>query len=143
MTHGWPPNLWLGVSAENQARADERIPLLLRVPAAVRFVSVEPMLGPVDLGDWLPGPNVVEWDEDDEGSPYYGRYEADTLSWVICGAESGPNRRPFEVEWALDLYEQCREVGVPFFGKQASGLKPGVPLELPGYGVVQEWPGVP
>jgi protein gp37 len=117
-TYGYlPDNVWLGVSVENQARADERIPLLLRMPAAVLFISFEPMLGPIELNAWLP-----------------------KLDWVICGAESGPNRRPFDVEWAVDLYEQCREVGVAFFGKQNSGLRPGVPLELPGYGVVQEWP---
>ena len=114
---GIPRNIWIGVSVENQARADERIPLLLQSLAEVRFVSVEPMLERIDLSAYLP-----------------------RLSWVIAGAESGPNRRPFDVAWAGDLYEQCREAGVAFFGKQASGLKPGVPLELPGYGVVQEWP---
>ncbi len=59
---------------------------------------------------------------------------------MICGAESGPQRRPFDVAWALDLYEQCKAAGTPYFGKQTSGLRPGVPLVLPGYGVVQEWP---
>ena len=62
------------------------------------------------------------------------------LDWVIVGAESGKGRRPFRVEWALDVYEQCHGARVPFFGKQDSGDRPGVPLELPGYGVVQEWP---
>lgn len=114
-----PPNIWLGVSVENQARADERIPLLLEVPAAVRFVSVEPMLEPVELSPWL-----------------------HELDWVICGAESGPNRRPFDVQWALDLYRQCREAGVAFFYKQGSALRPGCNAHLPGYGVVQEWPRV-
>ncbi len=111
------PNIWLGVTAENQETANERIPLLLEVPAAVRFVSVEPMLMPTNLRPYLPG-----------------------LDWVICGAESGPNRRPFDVAWALDLYERCREAGVPFFYKQGSALKPGQDAELPGFGVVQEWP---
>lgn len=59
---------------------------------------------------------------------------------MICGAESGPQRRPFDVAWALDLYEQCKAARVAFFAKQTSGLRPGVPLVLPGYGVVREWP---
>jgi protein gp37 len=129
-----PPNVWLGVTAENQEAADERIPLLLQVPAAVRFVSVEPMLGPVDL---IQACDVAIGSEHDVPAvDGIGRW----LHLVICGAESGPNRRPFEVSWALSLYEQCRAAGVPYFAKQASGLRPGVPLELPGYGVVQEWP---
>lgn len=153
-----PPNLWLGVSAENQKRADERIPLLLDTPAAVRFVSVEPMLGPITMREeWM-----VSYEEYQhvyrvtremaldsgqpgrEGEPYRGPtepvYGPSPLSWVICGAESGPNRRPFDVQWAVDLYEQCREAGVPFFGKQDSDMRPGKPLVLGDYGVVQEWP---
>lgn len=114
-------NIWLGVTAENQARADERIPLLLDTPAAVRFVSVEPMLGPVDLRRYLRG--------------------AQHLSWLICGAESGPRRRPFDAQWARDLWVYCHAAKVPFFGKQDSGLRPGVPL-LVGDGdtVIHEWP---
>lgn len=127
------PNIWLGVTAENQATADERIPLLLDTPAAVRFVSVEPMLGPVDMckvvmpdGDHL-GPTMNNWGCDAR------------LDWVICGAESGPDRRPFDPAWAADLYRQCSEAGVAFFGKQASGPKPGVPLLIDGE-VRQAWP---
>jgi protein gp37 len=122
-----PDNIWLGVSIENQARADTRVPLLLQVPAAVRFVSVEPMLGPVDLRRWLRGLNGTQ---------------EPRVHLVICGAESGPNRREFDVQWALDLYHQCREAGVPFFYKQGSALRPGCNAHLPGYGVVQEWPYV-
>lgn len=114
---GPPPNIWLGVSVENQARADERIPLLLQVPAAVRFLSVEPMLEPIDLNPWLP-----------------------KLDWVICGGESGPRRRAFDVTWALHLEAQCRGAGIPFLYKQGSALKPGQDNELPGRGIVQEWP---
>ena len=124
-----PANVWFGVSAENQKRADERIPLLLKTPAAVRFVSVEPMLGPIRMGN-VRGLNKA-------GS--LGREILDGF-WVICGAESGPNRRPFDVQWAVDLYEQCREAGVPFFYKQGSHVRPGQNHELPGHGVVQEWP---
>jgi protein gp37 len=91
-------NLWLGVTAENQARADERIPILLQIPATVRFVSVEPMLGPVDLTNFIIGPN--------------------RLDWVICGSETGPNRREACIEWIGDLCDQCEHAGVPFFLKQ-------------------------
>lgn len=139
-----PPNVWLGVTTENQARADERIPILLDIPAAVRFVSVEPMLGPVDL-DW-------GWFPDIDYRPTYEYYRAafpgmddkpivvnPGINWVICGAESGPKRRPFDVVWAEALYQQCKNAGVPFFGKQASGLRPGVPLVLSD-GIVHQWP---
>ena len=121
-----PAHIWLGVSVEDQATADERIPILLHTPAAVRFVSVEPMLSPVDLSYWLD-------------------YDADAgarvpLSWIICGAESGAKRRPFDVAWAADLYEQCQEAGVPYFYKQGSGLYPGMNDKLPDVGSVKEWP---
>jgi protein gp37 len=122
------PNVWLGVTAENQRAADERIPVLLDTPAAVRFVSVEPMLEAVNLYPAFCGYQPPSWGAGPD------------IHWVICGAESGPNRRPFDVAWAVDLYEQCANSYVPFFGKQASALRPGVPLVLPGYGVVQEWP---
>ncbi len=140
----WPfPNVWLGVTAENQDTADERIPLLLQVPAVVRFVSVEPCLERVRLSPWLAhrhDPNL--------GQPqphYVERYKyAPGINWVIVGAESGPNRRPFEMAWAVDLYRQCREdgYGVSYFYKQGSALRPGQHAELPGFGVVREWPDV-
>lgn len=100
------PNVWLGVTAENQARADERIPLLLQVPAAVRFVSVEPMLGPVYLAQWL-------------SLNYRGERRRDGIDWVICGCESGPKRRPMEMDWARWLRDQCQATDVPYFFKQA------------------------
>ena len=62
------------------------------------------------------------------------------IDWLICGAESGLNRRPFDVAWAVDLYQQCGEAGTAFFGKQDSGLYPGEPLVLGDYRVVHEWP---
>jgi protein gp37 len=95
----WLPNVWLGVSVEDQQRADERIPLLLKTPAALRFVSVEPMLGPVDLGSW-PG------------------LELKGINWVIAGCESGPGRRPAELDWFRSLAAQCVSKSVPFFLKQ-------------------------
>ena len=93
-------NVWLGVSVEDQQRADERIPHLLQTPAAVRFLSVEPMLGPVALSAWL-------------GS----------IDWVICGGESGPGARPMDQGWARILRDQCVHAGVPFFFKQWGGVK--------------------
>lgn len=95
---GWP-NVWLGVSAENQATANERIPLLVQVPAAVRWVSAEPLIGSVDLEPWT------------DSTP--------GLDWVVVGGESGPQARPMFAAWALSLLEQCQAAGVPVFLKQA------------------------
>jgi protein gp37 len=104
---GWPMrNLWLGVSVENQARADERIPLLLQTPAAVRFISVEPMLEEVSLRNYYR----------EEGSGCYSTH-LDYLDWVICGPESGPKARPFKLDWARSLRDQCAAAAVPFFFK--------------------------
>lgn len=111
----WPlPNVWLGVSVENQATADERIPLLLQCPAAVRWISVEPLLGPVDLTSAL---SV----HDRHGEPSGPRCNPDgsaALSWVVVGGESGPGARPMHPRWARSLRDQCVEAGVPFFFKQ-------------------------
>ena len=108
------PYVWLGVTAENQQTADERIPILLQIRAAKRFVSIEPMLGSVDLAG------------DDGGQPYFPfDNEEGTvtpgLDWVIAGCESGPGRRPAKIEWFRDLKNQCVDAGVPFFLKQAGG----------------------
>jgi protein gp37 len=107
------PAKWiqLGVTAENQEMADERIPLLLKIPAAVRFVSVEPMLGLVDLHiDWLSP--FVEVDASLNRTP--------RLDWVICGAETGLGARYMDPQWARDLRDQCRATGTPFFFKKMS-----------------------
>jgi protein gp37 len=110
---GFPyENVWLGVSVEDQRTANERIPLLLQVPAAVRFLSVEPLLGPVTLFD-MDGPIDVP---DGSQSP---------LHWVIVGGESGANARPMHPDWARDLRDQCEVVGVPFFFKQWGEWAPG------------------
>lgn len=109
----WPlPNVWLGVTAENQARADERIPILLQIPAAVRFVSVEPMLGQVDIAGYLGfnGPRRMG-----DGLTYY--WTAPKLDWVICGGESGPGARPLHPEWVRTLRDQCQAAGAKFFFK--------------------------
>ncbi len=125
----WPlPNLWLGVTAENQARADERIPILLQIPAAVRFVSVEPMLGPVDLTNItmpdeyqpphvvlpsLTGFHVNTLREDDDHI-----YQSNNhLDWIIAGGETGPGARPMHPAWVRSLRDQCQAGGTPFFFK--------------------------
>lgn len=108
----WPwPNVWCGVSTENQHFADERIPLLLETPAAVRWISAEPLLGPVDLAHKVAGKRET---------PAY-RLADDwvrCLDWVVAGGESGPNARPMHPQWARSLRNQCQASGVPFFFKQ-------------------------
>jgi len=127
----WPDNIWLGVTAENQRRADERIPWLLRTPAAVRFVSVEPMLGPVNISRWAipPGQSwahevALAWGEEPEPD------------WIICGAETGPGARSIDFAWARDLRDQCAAAGTPFFWKRAG---PGQTTP-PDLAAVRQWP---
>lgn len=113
------PNVWLGVSVENQQTADERIPLLLQTPAAVRFVSAEPLLGPVNfdrIGTWRSEP-LSALDEQ------VGYVERPRLDWVIVGGESGPGARLCDVAWIHSIVEQCRDAGVACFVKQL-GAKP-------------------
>ena len=110
------PNVWLGVSAEDQKRADERIPDLLATPAVVRFVSCEPLLGAVDLrGVW----NWCPEHDFSSGFCTQRRHEGVRwIDWVIVGGESGPGARPMHPQWARDIRDQCKEAGVPFFFKQ-------------------------
>jgi protein gp37 len=116
------PNVWLGTSVEDQQRAEERIPALLDTPAAVRFLSCEPLLGPVDLAEWLDPP----CDDDPDGLHYYGCGDdaPDDLHWVIVGGESGPGHRPMDPAWARGLRDQCVQAGVAFFFKQHGGARP-------------------
>jgi protein gp37 len=97
--NGWafhiPDIIWLGVSVENQATADERIPILLQTPAAVRWLSVEPMLEGIDLSKYI-----------------------DKLDWIVVGCESGHNRRECKIEWIESIVDQCKEANVPVFVKQ-------------------------
>lgn len=110
-----PQNIWLLASVENQAAADERIPHLLNIPAnipaVVRGLSCEPLLGPIDLRFKLQpsNPAVVE---------YQRRAIRSHLQWVIIGGESGPKARPCNVEWIRSIKDQCRSAGVPCFVKQ-------------------------
>lgn len=116
-------NVWLGVTAENQQRADERIPILLQIPAAVRFVSVEPMLGPVDLisNDYLGGCINCEVCLDNPET-FINRAQDRKIDWVICGGETGPGARPMHPDWVRSLVLQCKNAGVPIFVKQMGSV---------------------
>jgi protein gp37 len=94
----WPANIWAGVTCENQRWANKRIPLLIKLPTVVRFLSCEPLLGPLDLRTWIK----------DDGQ----------IHWVITGGESGHKARPMNPDWARSLRDQCNERGVPFHFKQ-------------------------
>jgi len=124
----WPlPNVWLGVTAENQVRALERIPILLETPAAKRFVSCEPLLESIDLANlWHVCPECGSWEiyEPRGGTRYCDDCGADVpipkvgLDWVICGGETGPGARPMHPDWVRSLRDQCKSAEVPFFFKQ-------------------------
>lgn len=109
------PNLWLGTSVEDQRRADERIPHLLACPAAVRFLSCEPLLGPVDLDGRTP--------VGDPWLPSGLHPSSGFVDWIIVGGESGPGARPMDLAWARSLVAQGRTAGVPVFVKQL-GARP-------------------
>ena len=149
----WPlPNVWLGVSAEDQRRADERVPDLLATPAAVRFVSAEPLLGPLHLG-YLGWPNGTAERRNGWNSLLGWRYENGEvverrrgLDWVIVGGESGPGARPMCPDWARSLRDQCAAAGVPFHFKQWGEWAPanavGIVKDRPitdKWGNVRDW----
>lgn len=109
----WPlPHVWIGTSVEDQRYADLRVPFLLATPAAVRFLSVEPLLGPVDLLGAVE-PDWVGSSAGGSGAPH------PLVDWVIVGGESGSGARPMHPQWVRDLRDQCVGAGVPFFFKQA------------------------
>jgi protein gp37 len=122
-----PPNIWLGTSVEDQEWADKRIPPLVETPAAVRFLSCEPLLGPVNLTMHLDrlraatSAVAIECEHGYDGCP---KCDENRIHWVIVGGESGPNHRPFKLEWARSLQRQCSSAGVPFFFKQVGGRTP-------------------
>jgi protein gp37 len=156
----WPlPNVWLGVTVENQRWADERIPILLDTPAAVRFISAEPLLGPLKLEqDWtVPQCKKCEGSLSEPyldggracsrcygvGHEHWQGVDPDRLSWVIVGGESGSRHRPFDQGWARDLVKQCRDASVSCFVKQLGGSRPGNKMEdLPIDLQVREFPDV-
>lgn len=129
------PNVWLGVSVENQTQAIKRIPYLLKTPAAVRFVSAEPLLGKIDFTSifqkevngvkcYLDALKGFDW--------WYDAYEMEgdykwhgaKLDWIIVGGESGHGARPMHPDWVRSIRDQCKESGVPFFFKQWGDYKP-------------------
>ncbi len=126
---GWPQNIWLGTSVENQRRADERLPDLMNVPATVRWLSVEPMLEPIDLWRWLPSFAM-------QGLP--------AIQWVVCGGESGPGCWPMHTDWARRLRDQCQTAGVAFYMKQLGGAvdRREELSDLPRDLRIREWPEV-
>ena len=133
------PNVWCGVSAENQKWADIRIPSLLDTPAAIRFTSLEPLLGPVDLS-WVSGIDALQRDwvgsaAGGSGAPH------PFLDWVIVGGESGPRSRRMEIAWLESIVGQCRDAGVPVWVKQDSGLRAGQQGRIPDDLFIQEFPG--
>jgi protein gp37 len=165
-----PSNVWLGTTVENQEAADERIPRLLEVPAVVRFLSVEPMLGPVDLHGYM-WPTHWTWDGRFKtpeaalaaGAMAHRKRQALVLNgtpfvdWVIVGGESGPRARPFNIAWARSIVAQCDAADVPCFVKQMGARPTGewparkirlahpamrdvVALASPKGGDMDEWP---
>lgn len=135
----WPSNVWVGTTVEDQERADLRIPQLVDVPASVRFLSCEPLLGPVDLSRWL----HLEWMDSlrlpeeprsfrtEDGDGGWGRemfaYLADqqpAVQWVIVGGESGAHHRSLDLGHARDVVEQCAAADVPCWFKQVGGQRP-------------------
>ena len=151
----WPlPNVWLGVSVENQRFAEIRIPELLATPAAVRFLSCEPLLGPLDLKHYLHDSDCwlarTGWEDGGEPERQWwcicNEPREDHISWVIVGSESGPRRRPMDSAWAASLVGQCRAAGVACFVKQISTKadpKGGKPEHWPDGDWPREMPGVP
>jgi protein gp37 len=138
------PNVWLGVSIENQPTADERIPLLLETPAALHFVSAEPLLGLVNVERWVGTLCVHEdsYTEEDTGATVCRQCETEALlDWVICGGESGREARPMDPEWARSLRDQCKAADVPFFMKQmGSAFGPHKGHELPAELDIKQFP---
>ena len=114
-------NIWLGVTAENQETADERIPLLLEIPASKKFISCEPLLGPIDfereLGKWFNG-----------------------IGWIIVGGESGNHWRPMKNTWVRSIRDQCYDYGVPFFMKQMAGRTKAERADIPKEFFIREFP---
>lgn len=137
----WPlPNVWIGVSVEDQATANLRIPALLETPAARRFLSCEPLLGPVDLSTWL---GIERYDSFGWGQEMFAAMNgrvgpAGGLHWVIAGGESGHGARPMHPDWARQLRDQCVAARVPFHFKQWGEYSLMAPLNSEGH---RDWDG--
>jgi protein gp37 len=130
-----PSNVWIGVSVEDQAAADKRIPELLQTPARVRFLSCEPLLGKIDLT------RISARDGDGPDSRLYWIGEDAAIDWVIVGGESGPRARPMNIDHLISLRDQCLSAGVPVFIKQlGSALAKEFGCRDPKGGDMSEWP---
>jgi protein gp37 len=148
--YGFPSNVWVGTSVEHQAAADERIPHLLGIPAAVRFLSCEPLLGRVELFRYdedegaLRGPGVVVSGGMTVGTDDYPPEGYDDsypgIDWVIVGGESGPKHRPMDLPAALDIIDQCKAAGISVYVKQDSGKYPGRQGRIPDAYWLHEYP---
>ncbi len=156
LTLEWPlPNVWLGVSVEDQKTADERIPLLLQTPAAVRWISAEPLLEDIDLEHRPTGFDVVWFNyltgrghiQDgrevvDQGVPI----QDNKLDWAVVGGESGPNARPCDIAWIRSIVEQCGSANVPVFVKQLGshprreGMLPDLYISDRKGGTIEDFP---
>jgi len=143
------PNVWMGVTAENQEMADLRIPLLLEVPAAVRFVSAEPLLGPINFWKFATREETFGSMYDHRGTyPFYqviGMHGSvkyhEGIDWIIVGGESGSSCRDMNPEWARSIKTQCvDEAGVPFFMKQMSGNTKAEREAIPEDLIIREFP---
>lgn len=132
------PNVWLGVTVENQQAAEERIPVLLSTPASVRFLSCEPLLEEVDLSEHLIL-EYAEWDMETSNPMGGGTAYAYPIDWIICGGESGNNVRECRIEWIESIVHQCDWAGVPCFVKQL-GSNCGLKLKSRSGGDIEEFP---
>lgn len=154
------PNVWLGTSVENQKYADLRIPVLLQIPAVVRFISYEPALGPIDLTrihanahidrikpsekrlkpiNYPTEVNCLTGESITEIGIGYGPGSVPRLDWVICGGESGAGYRHMDPQWARDVRDQCKAAGVAFFFKQSSAPRTEMGTHLDGV-TIREYP---
>ena len=115
--YGWPSHIWMGVSVENQEMANKRIPELLKIPAHIRFLSCEPLLGMINL-------ELIDGVFFDGGMPFDWQRITPGIDWVIVGGESGPKARSMYPQWAMSLKNQCEAAGVAFFFKQWGEFKP-------------------
>lgn len=120
----WPHNVWLGITAETQELARQRIPILVRQPAVVKFVSCEPLLGPIELTQWLNHYSEKTWMECDSSSFVQLEGNGNRIHWVVVGGESGSSARPTHPSWVRSLRDQCLSAGIPFHFKQWGCWRP-------------------
>jgi protein gp37 len=118
----WPVNVWLGATAESQVWADRRIPIILKVPARVRFLSCEPLLGPVSLAKWLSNEHCLVGPGGSAAGDATGSKRL--IHWVIAGGESGKGARPIHPAWVRQLRDQCLKAGIAFHFKQWGNWRP-------------------